>query len=230
MKMNQITSHGNGVQILIVDRDDADRKALQAMLSGVPFDVKTAATRAEASIWLSASQIDAVIIDPDLDDDVGGMDFVRALTASRRLVFVVAGGGDETLPDRAYECGAADFAFKPIGPIELAARLKRALRERKGAAFVSERFRLKREQRVCTIDGRDVVLTRHERDFLGALVDTPGHFATYGELIRAVWGREGAVETQYLRVLAAQLRRKVESDGQRPLLHTVTGEGFRLNL
>jgi DNA-binding response OmpR family regulator len=227
--MDQAASHSSELKVLIVDRNDSDRQTLLSMLAGVHFDVKLAANRSEATIWMSACPIDAVIVDPDLVDG-DGFDFVRSLASDGALVFVIAGGGDEALAERAYDCGAADFACKPIGPIELTARLRRALRLRKPTQSGSERLLLMRELRTCAIDGRDVVLTRHERDFLGRLIDAPGHFATYAELIEAVWGREGAVETQYLRVLAAQLRRKLDVGGQRPLLHTVTGEGFRLNI
>ena len=80
------------------------------------------------------------------------------------------------------------------------------------------------------VDGREYGLTRNERSFIACLLDAPRHFATYRQLIDAVWGDDANVETQSLRVLAAQVRRKLEQPEPRPLILTVVGEGFKLSL
>ena len=216
--------------VLIVDSHRADREKLRAQFAAAPFDVVVAASGREARRCVSKSKIDAVVVDPDLPDG-DGFELVRGLAeAPGRLVFVIASGDDEALAEHAYASGATDFAYKPIARNELLARLKKKIEERVAAPDGAERLTLQREERSCTVDGREHALTRNERSFLVCLVDAPRHFATYGELIRAVWGDGNGVETQSLRVLAAQVRRKIERPGARPIVHTVVGEGFKLNL
>ena len=217
--------------VLIVDSHADDREDLRAQFAAVPFEVAVAATGTEARLCLSASRIDAVVVDPDRPDG-DGFELVRGLAqAAGSLIFVVASGGDDGLAEHAYASGATDFAYKPIARNELCARLKKKIGDRVAAnGDGAMRMKLRREERTCVVDGREHALTRNERNFLAYLLNAPRHFATYGELIGAVWGDGQGVETQSLRVLAAQVRRKIERPDARPIVHTVVGEGFKLNL
>jgi two-component system KDP operon response regulator KdpE len=47
-------------------------------------------------------------------------------------------------------------------------------------------------------------------------------------LLREVWGPEYGAETQYLRVYASHLRRKLGDDPSAPRLLTEPGVGYRL--
>ena len=47
-------------------------------------------------------------------------------------------------------------------------------------------------------------------------------------ILQAVWGPEYGSETQYLRVYASQLRKKLQEDPARPRLVTEPGVGYRL--
>jgi DNA-binding response OmpR family regulator len=224
--------NGPAARVLIVDGHDGDRESLAAMLAAASFDVAAAATGREARKLLKMAPADAIVVDPALDDE-DGLALVRSLAdADGPPAFVVAAVDDDDLAERAYASGAADFACKPVVASEWLARLRRAVRKDNGRANgAAARLRLNRQERSCTLDGRAHQLTRHERDFLACLLDAPNHFARYERLIAAVWGEGRAVETQYLRVLAAQVRRKLEAGGGKPpLIHTVVGEGLKLNL
>lgn len=223
-------------RVLIVDGHDDDRESLRALLAGAGFDVVAAAGARDARKRLAAGAADAIVVDPDLDDG-DGLALVRSLTDAGTngrapVVFVVASNVDQDMAERAYGSGATDFAYKPMLAEEWLARLRHALPNGDGRekGTAPHRLELNRQERSCTLDGRTHQLTRHERDFLACLLDAPNHFATYDKLIAAVWG-EDRVETQYLRVLAAQVRRKLEGGrGKPPLIHTVVGEGLKLNL
>src|SRR5688572_22297104 len=228
MRTEQLADQGLP-QILIVDSHAADRERLRAQFATLPCRVAVAATSVEAQKRVSASRIDAVVVDPDLPGE-DGFSLVRRLAAApERLVFVVAAGEDDQLPEQAYASGATDFAYKPITSNELLARLRKKMEDQATTAPPAPRVTLRREERVCVVDGSEHNLTRNERSFVGCLVDAPRNFATYRELIAAVWGDGANVETQSLRVLAAQVRRKLEQKGWRPLIRTVVGEGFRLD-
>jgi two-component system KDP operon response regulator KdpE len=75
----------------------------------------------------------------------------------------------------------------------------------------------------------EIHLTPTEWRLLSALAATPGHLVTHTALLRAAWGPSYGRESNYLRVYANQLRRKLEPDTGRPrYLITEPGVGYRL--
>lgn len=221
------TGTGTGERVLLVAADDRLRESLQVLLVRKGFDLAVARSVPEARRRLECDSFHGLVLDADTAPRLT-IELVRSLSGDgRRVLFVVGPPGDEERAELAFACGADDFSARPPGP-ELAARLHAAVNRRSGGE--STRLQLHRNERTCHLDGRLHHLTRHERDFLACLLDAPGHFARYDELITAVWGDGAAVETQYLRVLAAQVRRKLKAEeGSPPLIHTVTGEGLKLN-
>ena len=77
-------------------------------------------------------------------------------------------------------------------------------------------------------DGADVDLTPKEFAFLVALARRPGRVLTHRALLQEVWGPGYGRETQYLRVYASQLRKKLDDDAAAPHLVTEPGVGYRL--
>ena len=219
--------------ILIVDRHEPDRASLRMLLHAAGFQVLASATAEEGHSRLADAQIDAVIVDPDLTDG-DGLGFVETVVSAGHVVFVVAANEDEHLPERAYARGAVDFSYKPVAAAELVARLRRAVdvaRRVQQNGSTPARMSLNRQERTCLLDGRTYHLTRHERDLLACLLDSPTHFTSYEALISAIWGEDSIAERQYLRVLIAQVRRKLgDRDGRAPLIRTVIGEGLKLNV
>jgi two-component system KDP operon response regulator KdpE len=51
---------------------------------------------------------------------------------------------------------------------------------------------------------------------------------THHTILQEVWGPEYGSESQYLRVYASQLRKKLDDDPVRPRLITEPGVGYRL--
>jgi two-component system KDP operon response regulator KdpE len=73
-----------------------------------------------------------------------------------------------------------------------------------------------------------VSLTKKEFDFLALLARWPGRVLTHRAILQEVWGAEYGTETQYLRVYASQLRKKLGEDAADPRLVTEPGVGYRL--
>ena len=77
--------------------------------------------------------------------------------------------------------------------------------------------------------GADVRLTPTEWAFLELLARNVGRLVPREQILREVWGPAYAHETHYLRVYAAQLRRKLESDPAHPR-HLITSSGLGYTL
>ena len=63
---------------------------------------------------------------------------------------------------------------------------------------------------------------------LALLARWPGRVLTHRAILQEVWGPEYGSETQYLRVYASQLRKKLDDDTAQPRLITEPGVGYRL--
>jgi two-component system KDP operon response regulator KdpE len=83
-------------------------------------------------------------------------------------------------------------------------------------------------RRVVTRAGCPVDLTPKEFGFLALLARFPGRVLTHRAILQQVWGPEYGTETQYLRVYASQLRKKLHDDADAPRLVTEPGVGYRL--
>ena len=71
--------------------------------------------------------------------------------------------------------------------------------------------------------------TPTEWAFLEVLVRNSGKLVSRSQLLHEVWGPSYSTETNYLRVYAAQLRAKLESDPLHPeLILTVRGAGYKM--
>jgi two-component system KDP operon response regulator KdpE len=118
---------------------------------------------------------------------------------------------------------------------EFLARVRVALRRGREDAdqdeptFTTEHFSLDFADRHAVVGGDEVRLTPTEWRLLATLARSEGHLVTQQDLLRQVWGPSYGRESNYLRVYANQLRRKLEPDPARPrYLLTEPGQGYRL--
>ena len=85
------------------------------------------------------------------------------------------------------------------------------------------------EHRRVRVASHEIELSPTEYDLLKAFVAHPDRVLTHGMLVHEVWGPEYGAESHYLHVYVARLRKKIESDPQRPrYLITEPGVGYRL--
>ena len=76
--------------------------------------------------------------------------------------------------------------------------------------------------------GSEVKLSATEWALLALLIRHAGRVLTHRQILREVWGPGYINQSQYLRVFIAQLRKKIESDPNRPVyIITESGVGYR---
>jgi two-component system KDP operon response regulator KdpE len=220
--------------ILIVDDEPQIRRVLRATLSAEGYTIVEARDGQEALEKLRGERPDLVLLDVNMPI-MDGLEACREIRATSRVpVIMLTVRGAEKDKVRALDAGADDYVVKPFGIQELLARIRVALRHSPAdaaAVVCSKELNLDFAKRVITVRGKPVHLTPKEFDLLREMVahhDTP---ISHRRLLQAVWGPDYGDETEYLRVVINQLRKKIEANPAKPkYILTEPWVGYRMVL
>jgi len=116
-------------RVLVVDDDDAIRRAIASALARSGFDVSTASDAGPALRIAEVATPDIVVVDYNMP--TGGLAVVRALKqrhGAAIYVAVLTGEDDQTTRDACRDAGADAVLIKPIAPSELRRVLTAAAR------------------------------------------------------------------------------------------------------
>jgi len=222
--------------ILVVDDEPQILRALRINLRVREYDVRTAATGAQALHEASRHPPDLVILDLGLPD-TDGVEVIHGLRGwTAAPIIVLSGRADSTDKVEALDAGADDYVTKPFGMEELLARM-RAVGRRAIGDGEQPQVRIgdlvidlaaKRVTPAARPGGPDIRLTPTEWRLLEVLVRHPGKLLGRQYLLKEVWGPGYADAAGNLRLYMTQLRRKLEPDPARPRwLLTEPGMGYR---
>jgi two-component system KDP operon response regulator KdpE len=220
--------------VLVVDDERSILRAVGAGLTARGYDVRSASTGQEALDALATDPPDVVILDLGLPDLDGVEVCRRARMWSTVPIIVLSAAGSDERKVAALDAGADDYVTKPFSTPELLARVRVALRHAartdaaEPSAFVVGDVHVDVANHLVTVADRAVALTPKEFDFIALLARWPGRVLTHRMILQEVWGPEYGTETQYLRVYASQLRKKLDDDPANPRLVTEPGVGYRL--
>ncbi|MEV6523098.1 response regulator transcription factor [Longispora sp. NPDC051575] len=226
------------MRILVVDDDAAVRDSLSRSLRFEGYEVTTAEDGGRALELVRGGEPDAVVLDvmmPRMD----GLETCRALRAEGLLLPVLMLTARHSVGDRVagLDAGADDYLVKPFALQELLARLRALLRRTLHVGAVPESGEGELRFAGLTLDpatrevrraGRLVRLTRTEFSILEAFLRHPRQVLTRQALFEQVWGYDFGESSNSLHVYLGYLRRKLESEGEPRLLHTVRGVGYVL--
>lgn len=222
------------LRILVVDDEPQIQRFLKPALTAAGFDVETAATAAEAKRLAATRAPSLVILDLGLPD-ADGKSVIETIRAFSPVPIIVLSARDQEIEKiAALDLGANDYVEKPFGIGELLARIRVALRQGEVAPSLAPPRKfggivLDLEHRRVTVDGQPVHLTPKEFDLFELLAANANKVVTHRQALTQVWGPAHHDDVQYLRVVIAQLRAKLETDPKAPArLLSEPGVGYRL--
>lgn len=222
------------MEIIVVEDEQKMAHALQEALLAEGHRVRVAHTGEEGFYLLHTQAFDLAILDIMLP----GHDGFEILSTLRRrgiLIPVLLVTARDAIEDRVrgLDIGADDYLVKPFALAELLARVRVLLRRGKAGSDelpVLADLQIDFERRLATRAGQHLDLTVREFDLLGYLFANAGRVVSREMLARDVWKETGR-HTPIDNVIDAQmvrLRRKVDGQFDKKLLHTVRGVGFIL--
>jgi len=215
----------------VVDDDARLAASLRRALAYEGYAVDVAA---DGPIALAAARDqppDLVVLDvmlPGLD----GIEVCRRLRAGSDLPILMLTARD-AVSDRVagLDAGADDYLVKPFAHDELLARVRALLRRREPGG----REILRCADLVMDVSAhevrrgeRAVELTALQFNLLEHFLRHPRQVLERERLLEAVWGLDTDAVSNVVDVTIADLRGRIETDGQPRLLQTVRGVGYVL--
>lgn len=123
--------------------------------------------------------------------------------------------------------GADDYICKPFDIMELLSRIATKARRYIGRdRIVMRNLTFDSVKQTLSRGNQNIKLTQSERAVLFLLVQNIGDAVSRDDLIKALWGDGGSVETRALDMHIKEIRRKLAPDGD--LIETVYGLGYKL--
>ena len=218
--------------ILVVDDEPQIRRVLRSTLTSQGYVIIDAKTGEEGLESVRKNKPDLVLLDVNMPG-MGGIEACREIRRSSDApIIMLTVRNAERDKVLALDAGADDYVVKPFGIEELLARVRSALRRyAPGDAlppFVSKELTLDFERRQLTVRGEEVHLTPKEFDVLKHLIANQGKPLSHRRILQSVWGPDYGEETENLRVVINQLRKKIETDPAHPkFIRTEPWVGYR---
>lgn len=222
------------MKVLVIEDDAAIAQALQRGLRR-RYLVDIAATAAEGLHQATVNAYDAILLDLSLPD-MKGLAVCEQLRREHNTtpIVVLTGNDDSADKVRLLDAGADDYLTKPFSLEELKARLRVVMRHSSKTASSSKlvvgELSLDTASRQIERAGKSIRLRRKEFDLLEYLMHHPGTVVTRATLVDHLWEANDAMWTNAVDVHIKYLRDKVDRPFAQPLITTVHGVGYKLEV
>ncbi len=221
-------------KILVVDDEPQITRVLRMACTANGYEVKDASNGKLALGIFEHWHPDLIVTDlsmPALD----GVELCREIRKSSTVPIIVLSVRDqEKVKVQALDAGADDYVTKPFQMNELLARIRSALRRSTYAAdsppdarVTDGDFSIDADSYQVFVRGTEVHLTPKEFALLHYMALHPDRVLTHRTLLTAIWGGYSVDQPESLRVLVAQLRRKIEPSDKPSYILTEPWVGYR---
>ena len=217
--------------MLVVEDDEEIASVLQRSLRMEGYEVRIAIDGEAALTEARMFNPDAVILDLGLPK-IDGIEVAKRLRENDDVPILMLTARDAVESRvEGLDVGADDYLVKPFERQELLARIRALLRRRppRGAAsLVVGDLSLNPDTHEVARGERPVELTQREFELLEYLMRNERIVIPRQRLLEEVWGYDPFANTNTIEVFISNVRRKLESDGEARLLHTIRGAGYVL--
>jgi len=221
-----------GSKILVVEDEKKVSSFIKRGLEEEKYEVETAADGEEGLKLAGEGAFDLIILDwmlPKKD----GLTVLRELREQRNASPVLMLTAKDTVEDivAGLETGSDDYLTKPFAFAELLARVKALLRRSemdRGAELRFADLRLDPVTHKVWRGDKEIDLTAKEYALLEYFMRNPNQVLTRTMIADHVWDYTFDSFTNIIDVYVNYLRKKIDRDAEKKLIHTVRGVGYIL--
>jgi DNA-binding response OmpR family regulator len=220
------------MRLLLVEDDTRIARFVAKGLREQAYAVDVAGTGEEALYQAAVNTYDLVILDVMIPAPDGFAVCRELRKAGQRMPILMLTARD-AVEDRiaGLDHGADDYLTKPFEFRELLARLRALLRrsgELRSEKIAIADLVLDTGAQTAKRAGRQIILTAKEYALLEYLARNAGRVVRRAEIAEHVWDESFDPFSNLIEVYINRLRRKVDEDSTKPLLHTRRGVGYVL--
>ena len=221
------------MRVLLVEDEEELAGMLNRVLEAEGFAVDQAVNGAEAIYFSDNNPYDLVLLDrilPDMD----GLEILKRMRGRESLTPVIVVTVRGRVPERVegLSHGADDYLVKPFEVSELLARIRAVLRRGAGVAedrMVMDDLEVDLARRVVTRAGVQISLTVKEFALVAYLLRKRGHVVSRKELTAHLYNDDFDGDSNLIDVFIHKVRRKVDREPHKRLIHTVRGAGYTMS-
>lgn len=225
-------------KILVVDDEQEIGELVGLYLKNEGYTVFSCTLGAEALACVEREELSLAILDVMLPD-MTGFDLCRRIRETHMFPIVMLTAKVEDMDKiTGLTLGADDYMTKPFNPLELVARVKTQLRRYTTYNVAAESRKqihdfaglyICRDNRKCSLYGRELALTPLEFDILWYLCEHKGTVVSSEVLFEAVWGEKYLDNNNTVMAHIARLREKMGEPSRKPrFIKTVWGGGYTI--
>ena len=223
------------MRILVVEDDTVAADYVRKGLMEAGHVVDLAADGDLGLEMARAADYDALVLDrmlPKLD----GLDILKALRSDgdKTPVLILSALGEVDHKVEGLRAGGDDYLAKPYSFTELLARVEAIGRRSDPNAAITKLsvgdLEMNLLARTVRREGQNILLQPREFRLLECLMRNAGRVVTRTMLLEKVWDYHFDPQTNVIDVHISRLRGKIDKEFETPLLHTVRGAGYRLQV
>ncbi len=218
------------MRILVIEDDPEGRAVLAQGLAECGHEAVCVADIRTGLPLAGDGGFDALVVDRMLPDG-DGLSVVKTLRERNIMTPAVFLTALNEVDDRieGLRAGGDDYIAKPFSFLELLARIEAVTRRRANTPETILRvgdLEVNALTQTVKRGGRDILMQPREFRLLEFLMRHAGQTVTRTMLLEGVWKYRFEPETKVIDVQMSRLRQKVDRGFDKPLIHTVRGEGY----
>jgi heavy metal response regulator len=218
------------MRILVVEDEKKVSSFIKRGLEEEKYEVETAFDGEDGLKLATEKQFDLIILDwmlPKKD----GLTMVKEIRENKIVIPVLMLTAKDSLDDiiAGLDSGSDDYVTKPFAFAELLARVRALLRRSemdKGAELRFADLRLDPVTHKVWRRDKEIDLTAKEYGLLEYFMRNPNQVLTRTMIADHVWDYTFDTFTNIIDVYVNYLRKKIDRDEEKKLIHTVRGVGY----
>lgn len=218
------------MRLLVAEDEKNLNKTLTERLTKIGYTVDSCFDGEDAVYYIENTQYDGIILDVMMPK-INGFEVLKKIREKKILtpvLMLTARDSDEDIIT-GLDTGANDYLTKPFSFAILCARIRAMLRVKEnvtGSVLEIADLTLDTAARTVRRGDREIELSSKEYSVLEYLMRNKGIVISKEKIEENIWNYEYEGTSDVIKVYIHHLRKKIDGEGEKKLLHTVKNAGY----